>query len=191
VRYIVFDLETQNTFSEAGSNNPADLDISVGCVYDSGTNEYTVVDITELNILWPIIEQAEALVGYNSNHFDIPLLNKYYPGDLTHIKSIDLLEDIRISLGRRLKLDDVAQATLGAKKSGHGLQAIKWWREGDITSIKKYCKQDVKITKDLFEYARDNKKVVFKDGARKRDIPLDTSGWIPHEELAMTHSLPF
>lgn len=191
MRYIVFDLETQNTFSEAGSNNPADLDISVGCVYDSGTGEYTVVDISELNKLWPIIEQAEALVGYNSNHFDIPLLNKYYPGDLTHIKSIDLLEDIKNSLGRRIRLDDVAQATLGAKKSAHGLQAIKWWREGDITSIKKYCKQDVKITKDLFEYARENKKVLFKEGSRKRDIPLDTSAWVPHEELAMTHSLPF
>lgn len=191
MRYVVFDLETQNTFAEAGSNNPADLDISVGCVYDSGTEEYTVVDISELHKLWPILESAEVLVGYNSNHFDIPLLNKYYPGDLTHIKSIDLLEDIRNSLGRRIRLDDVAQATLGAKKSAHGLQAIKWWREGDIESIKKYCKQDVKITKNLFEFAREHKKVIFKDGSRKRDIPLDTSAWIPHEELAMTHSLPF
>jgi hypothetical protein len=25
------------------------------------------------------------LVGYNSEHFDIPILNKYYPGDLTEI----------------------------------------------------------------------------------------------------------
>jgi len=191
MRYVVFDLETQNIFSEVGTNNPADLDISVGCVYDSATNAYTVVDINELNKLWPILEQAEVLVGYNSNHFDIPLLNKYYPGDLTHIKSIDLLEDIRLSLGRRLRLDDVAQATIGAKKSGHGLQAIKWWREGDIASIKKYCKQDVKITKELFEYALLNKKVMFKDGSRKREIPLDTSHWIPHDDLAMTHSMPF
>ncbi len=191
MRYVVFDLETQNTFQDAGSNNPVDLDISVACVYDSGTDAYTVVDISELNTIWPIIENAEALVGYNSNHFDIPLLNKYYPGDLTHIKSIDLLEDIRTSLGRRLRLDDVAQATLGAKKSGHGLQAIKWWREGDIASIKKYCKQDVKITKDLFEYAREHKHVLFKDGARKKEIPLDTSHWLPHEGIAMTHSMLF
>ena len=55
-------------------------------------------------------------MGYNSNHFDIPLLNKYYPGDLTRIKSIDLLEEIRKSLGRRLRLDSVAEATIGAKK---------------------------------------------------------------------------
>lgn len=191
MRYVVFDLETQNFFQEVGSTNPVDLDISVACVYDSGTDTYTVVDVNELNLIWPILEKAEVLVGYNSNHFDIPLLNKYYPGDLTHIKSIDLLEDIRLSLGRRLRLDDVAKATIGAKKSGHGLQAVKWWREGDVASIKKYCKQDVKITKELFEYALANKKVVFKDGFRKKDIPLDITHWVPHADLAMTHSLPF
>jgi DEAD/DEAH box helicase domain-containing protein len=191
MRYVVFDLETQNIFSDVGSTNPADLDISVACVYDSESDTYTVASVDQIHTLWPILEQAEALVGYNSNHFDIPLLNKYYPGDLTHIKSIDLLEDIRLSLGRRIRLGDVAQATLGAKKGGHGLQAVKWWREGDIASIKKYCKQDVKLTKELFEYARDNHRLLYKDGARKREIPIDTTHWQPHAELAMTHSLPF
>jgi len=191
MRYVVFDLETQNIFTDVGSNNPADLDISVGCAYDSETDTYTTVAIDDLKQLWPIFERAEVLVGYNSNHFDIPLLNKYYPGDLTQIKSIDLLEDIRISLGRRLRLDSVAQATIGAKKSANGLQAVKWWREGDIESIKKYCKQDVKVTKEIFEFALLNKKVLFKDGHRKKEIPLDTSHWFPHEGHTMTHSLPF
>lgn len=191
MRYVVFDLETQNIFSEVGTNNPADLDISVGCAYDSGTDTYTTVTVDELHKLWPIFEQAEVLVGYNSNHFDIPLLNKYYPGDLTHIKSIDLLEDIRISLGRRIRLDSVAQATIGAKKSGNGLMAIKWWREGDIDSIKKYCKQDVKVTKEIFEFALEHKKVLFKDGHRKKEIPLDTAHWLPHDDHSMTFSLPF
>lgn len=191
MRYVVFDLETQNTFSDVESSNPADLDISVGCAYDSMTDTYTIVTVNELQKLWPIFEQAEVLVGYNSNHFDIPLLNKYYPGDLSKIKSIDLLEDIRISLGRRLRLDSVAQATIGAKKSANGLQAIKWWREGDIESIKKYCKQDVKVTKEIFEFALANQKVLYKDGHRKREILLDTSAWLPHENHNMTFSLPF
>jgi len=191
MRYVVFDLETQETFADAGTNDPSALNISVGCAYDSGTDTYTTVSIDEINKLWPVLEQAEVLVGYNSNHFDIPLLNKYYPGDLTKIKSIDLLEDIRISLGRRLRLDSVAQATIGAKKSANGLQAIKWWREGDINSIKKYCKQDVKVTKEIFEFALEHKKVLFKDGHKKREILLDTSHWIPHENHKMSLSLPF
>src|SRR5690606_31473912 len=140
---------------------------------------------------WPIIEKADALVGYNSNHFDIPLLNKYYPGDLTQIKSIDLLESIRESLGRRLRLDSVAQATVGAKKSADGLQAVRWWREGKIDEIKKYCEQDVKVTKKVFEYALKNGHILFKDGYRKREVPLDTSSWLIKEDTSLTHALPF
>ncbi len=191
MRYVVFDLETQNTFQEAGSNDPAALDISVATVYDSQTDKYTTVSIDELQAIWPIIEGADALVGYNSNHFDIPLLNKYYPGDLTHIKSIDLLESIRLSLGRRLRLDSVAEATIGAKKSAHGLQAVRWWKEGKIDEIKKYCEQDVRVTKKVFDYALKHGHVKFKDGSRKREIPLDISTWMIKEEAAMTHSLLF
>jgi len=191
MRYIVFDLETQNIFQEVGSSDPTALDISVATLYDSETDKYTTVTIDEIDSLWPIIEKADALVGYNSNHFDVPLLNKYYPGDLTQIKSIDLLEDIKKSLGRRLRLDSVAQATIGAKKSADGLQAVRWWREGNIKDIKKYCEQDVKVTKEIFEYAMKNGHVKFKDGHRKKEIPLDTAHWEEKEDSAITHSLLF
>ena len=190
MRYVVFDLETQNIFQEVGSSDPTALDISVASVYDSETDKYTTVTIDELEKLWPIIERADALVGYNSNHFDIPLLNKYYPGDLTTIKSIDILEDIKNSLGRRLRLDSVAQATVGAKKSADGLQAVRWWREGKIKEIMKYCEQDVKVTKQVFEYARKHGHVKFKDGHRNKEIVLDIAHWeVIDSEAAMTHSL--
>jgi len=191
MRYIVFDLETQNLFQEVNSSDAAALDISVATVYDSYTEKYTTVTVDEIDQLWPIIEKADALVGYNSDHFDIPLLNKYYPGDLTQIKSIDLLVDIKASLGRRLRLDSVAQATIGAKKSADGLQAVRWWREGNIADIKKYCEQDVKVTKEIFEYAMKHGHVKFKDGHRKREIPLDTAHWEVKEDSVMTHSLLF
>lgn len=191
MRYIVFDIETQNIFQDVGSSDPTALDISVVTVYDSETEKYTTVTVDEIQELWPIIEHADALVGYNSNHFDIPILNKYYPGDLTQIKSIDLLEDIKESLGRRLRLDSVAQATVGAKKSADGLAAVRWWREGKIDEIKKYCEQDVKVTVKIFNYALEHGHVKFKDGTRKREIPIDTSRWTQKEDAAMTHSLPF
>lgn len=191
MRYIVFDLETQNYFSDVGSNDPVNLDISVACFYDSATEKYTALSIDELSQAWPIIEQADALVGYNSNHFDIPLLNKYYPGDLRTFKSIDILESIRESLGRRLRLDSVAEATIGAKKSADGLQAVRWWREGKIDEVKKYCTQDVKVTKKVFDYALEHGHVKFKDGSRKREIPIDTSTWLTKKENGLTHALPF
>ncbi len=189
MRYIVFDLETQNIFSEVSSNDPTALDISVASLYDSASDDYTTVTIDEIDSLWPIIEQADALVGYNSNHFDIPLLDKYYPGDLTQIKSIDILEDIKAALGRRLRLDSVAQATIGAKKSADGLQAVRWWREGEVNKVKKYCQQDVKVTKEVFEYARQHGSIKFKDGHRKREVVLDIAHWEEKGDAALTHSL--
>lgn len=192
MHYVVFDVETQDTFEEVGKNDPAALSVSVACAYDSETKSYTVVTHDKLDELWPLFERADAIVGYNSNHFDIPLLNKYYPGDLTHIKSIDILEDIRMSLGKRLKLDSVAEATLGTGKSGHGLQAIMWWRQGEIEKIKEYCQKDVEITKRIFEYALKHQFLKYKDGPTSRKIPLDTSRWNSEgENHALTHSLPF
>jgi len=191
MRYIVFDLETQNFFQEVGSSDPAALDISVASFYDSETDKYLTISVDELQQAWPLIEQADALVGYNSNHFDIPLLNKYYPGDLLQIKSIDILEDIKESLGRRLRLDNIAKATIGAKKSADGIQAVRWWREGKVEEVKKYCQQDVKVTKQVFEYALEHGHVKYKDGYRKKDIPLDTSKWLKKEDSSITHSLPF
>ncbi len=191
MRYVVFDLETQNLFEDVGKYDPVLLDISVASAYDSGTDTYHTVSISELEKLWPIFEQADALVGYNSNHFDIPLLDKYYPGDLTRIPSIDILESIRLSYGKRVRLDAVAEATLKTKKSGNGLQAVQWWKEGKIDEIKKYCQKDVEITKRVFEYALEHKHVKYKDGIRLREIPLDTSSWNTGTSGAMTHALPF
>jgi len=191
MRYVVFDIETQNTFDEVGKNEPALLDISVASAYDSGTDTYHTVSYEALDELWPIFERADAIVGYNSNHFDIPILDKYYPGSLTALRSIDLLESIKDSYGKRLRLNSVAEATLGAKKGGHGLQAIAWWKQGEIEKIKKYCEQDVALTKRLFEYALEHGKVRVKDGLRMRDIPIDTSRWNDAGNGALTHALPF
>ncbi|MCK5027421.1 MAG: ribonuclease H-like domain-containing protein, partial [Candidatus Pacebacteria bacterium] len=147
MKNIVFDIETQNTFQEVGSNNVTDLDISVVCIYDFETDEYSSFMINDLNDLWPILEKANMLIGYNSDHFDIPLLNKYYQGDLSHIKSLDILKEIKESAGKRVRLDQIAEATIGENKSGHGLQAVTWWKQGEVDKIIKYCLDDVRITK--------------------------------------------
>ena len=191
MRYVVFDLETQNIFSEVEDNNPTSLDISVASFYDSQEDKYTTVSIDKLHKIWSIVEQSDALVGYNSNYFDIPLLNKYYPGDLTQIKSIDILEKIKMSLGRRVRLDSVAKATLGIGKISDGLQAVRWWREGKVDEIKKYCQKDVEVTKDIFLYALKHNKLYFQDGGQKRQIDIDTSAWQEKQDVSLTKSLPF
>lgn len=191
MRYIVFDLETRNIFSDVGSHDPTALDISVVGLYYSPEDKYYSFFEEDFPKMWPIIEKVDMLIGYNSDHFDVPLLNKYYHGELNNIKSLDLLAEIKKSLGRRVSLDQVAEGTLGKGKIGHGLQAIEWWKKGDLDSLQKYCLEDVKLTKEIYEYALKNKKLKFKEAGKTFDIPLDTSSWNMKEESAMTFSLPF
>jgi DEAD/DEAH box helicase domain-containing protein len=184
MNYIVFDIETRNIFSEVGSNDPKDLDISVVSIYEKKTNSMKSFLQEEFKNMWSIFESADAIIGYNSEHFDIPLLNKYYNGNLSSIKSIDLMAAIKKSIGRRLKLDSVAEGTLGRGKIANGLEAVEWWKQGKIDLIKKYCEEDVMITKDIFEYALNNKKLLVKDKFTNKiiEIAIDTSDWIEIDE---------
>ncbi|MES3006055.1 MAG: ribonuclease H-like domain-containing protein [Patescibacteria group bacterium] len=191
MRKIIFDIETRNSFQDVGKADPALLDISVVCIYDSETDSYSSYLQEDLNKLWPIIEKADMLITFNGDHFDIPLLNKYYPGDLTHIKSLDLLKEVRKSLGHRIGLGLIAQGTLNKGKGGHGLEAIEWWRKGEIEKIIKYCLEDVKITKEIYEYALANKKLKYQEGEQVIEFPLQTDNWEIKEEVKMTFSLPF
>jgi DEAD/DEAH box helicase domain-containing protein len=190
MRVITFDIETVGDFGNNGDFSK--LEVTVVGIHDSETGQLTGFYIEDLPKLWPILESADVLVGYNSEHFDIPILNKYYAGDLTKIKSVDLLKEIKNVLGRRLKLDGVAEATLGKKKSGHGLDAVTWWKQGLKEKVRDYCLDDVKITEELYQYAKKNGHLKYKDYEGLREIKLDTSGW---EELdtsaGMTHTLPF
>ncbi len=192
MRKIVFDIETSNIFQEVGSNNPADLSISVVGIYEYENNLYSTFLVEEFNKLWPIIENTDQFITFNGDHFDIPLLNKYYSGDLFKIKSVDLLKEMQKSAGRRMKLDQIAEGTLGTNKSGHGLDAIKWWRDGEIEKVKKYCLDDVRITKDLYEYALKEGKLIFKEGPNLNEIKLDTSDWeTPPTSPVLNYTLPF
>ncbi len=187
MRKIVFDIETRNIFQDVGSNDPVDLDISLVGLYDYETNMYYSYVQEEFDALWDMLKKADVLITYNGDHFDIPLLNKYYKkagrGDLTTIHSLDLLKEIKNSYGRRMKLDQIAEGTFGIHKSGNGLEAVAWWREGEIEKIRKYCLDDVKITRDVYEYALKNKKLIFKEGPFTKEIKLDTKHWEKETEI--------
>jgi DEAD/DEAH box helicase domain-containing protein len=189
MRIVTFDIETANWFGE-GVEDMKDLQIALVGVHDSETNEYTSYLEQDLPKLWPILERTDILVGYNSDHFDVPLLNKYYPGDLARIKSIDLMVEIYNSLGRRLRLDTVADGTLNDKKlDGKGGQSVVWWKAGEVEKVREYCIHDVKLTKKIFDYALAHNSVKFKELGKIREIKLDTKQWLAPKASAMTFTL--
>ena len=155
-REVVFDIETIGDI-----RNQASLKVTVVSIYEYEHDRYQSFEEHELGSLWPILEKAERLIGYNSEHFDVPVLNKYYTGDLMQFPHLDLLKVIKEMSGKRYKLDDIAKATLQISKSADGLQAMKWFEEGEIQKIKDYCEQDVKVTKEVYEFGRSNKMLYY------------------------------
>jgi len=187
---VVFDIETKKTFREAPDHK--DLGISVVGAFDYNTDTYHTYLEHELGDLFVLLENASVVIGYNSDGFDLPVLQAYYPGDVTQFKSFDILSDIRRILGRRISLDEVVKATLGEGKSGNGLQAITYFRKGMWEELKKYCLDDVRLTKQLLDYGLQERKIYYNTPAGKRFITVSWESFVhprvPHD---MSLTLPF
>jgi DEAD/DEAH box helicase domain-containing protein len=173
--YAVFDLETQRSAAEVGGWHRAHLmKISCAVLYDSRQNRY--VDFLESQI-GRFIEQLQSydlVIGFNIKRFDYKVLGGYSDFNFGKLATLDLLEDIKNQLGFRLSLNHLANLTLGVGKTADGLQALQWWQEGRIMEIIQYCRQDVKITRDLYRYGRDNGHLVYEDRRQnKLRIPVN------------------
>ena len=192
MRAITFDIESISDSFVRGHIDVNEQELTVVAIHDADTNAYSSYFKDELPKLWPILERADQLIGFNSDTFDIPLLNRYYPGDLSHLRSLDLLAEVQKVLGRRIRLQSLTHATLGKGKKGDGLKASEWWKEGKKAKVAEYCIEDVRLTRGLYDYAMTHGVLKYKDLNTIRDIKLDTSLWghMVSTAPAMTHTLP-
>jgi hypothetical protein len=167
MRQIILDVETQKTFDEVGGYFPDRLGISfVGvCVRDSFgvTGEMMGFFEPDLPKLFPLIESADVIVGFNCDSFDMQTFVPYYKADISRIATLDLMVRIKNSVGHRIGLDAVAKETLGQGKTGDGLDAIKYYRHQMWDDLKKYCLQDVAVTRDIYDYGLKTGRVKFKN----------------------------
>lgn len=187
---IVLDLETKGTFREVDKHK--DLGISVVGIYDYGTEEYSTFSEQDLNKLFLIFENCSYIIGFNIDHFDMQVLQAHYPGKITQFQTFDICEDIKNRIGRRLGLNDIIFATLGKRKTGHGFLAIDLYRQGKMDELKRYCLDDVRLTKELFDYGVKKGTVNYLDEKGKNDVPVDWKKYLngaAHKDLSLT--LPF
>lgn len=173
---LVIDLETKKSLPEVGGEaNMGDLGISVAGVFSYQRNAFFALEEHELSKLEKMLAETEHLIGFNINHFDLPVLAPYIKEvSLEKIAVTDMFEDAVNFLGHRVGLNALAKATLNEGKSGHGLEALQWFREGRVEEVKKYCLDDVRLTRDLYEYGKKNGHVLFEshsDG-KKHSIPV-------------------
>lgn len=187
---LVLDLETKHTFREF--NDPKKLGITVVGIYDYRDQQYKIFEEKELTGLFSLLETCSYIIGFNVRSFDLEVLQAYYPGKVQNLPIFDLLDDIRSIIGRRLSLNDLITATLGKKKTGHGLQAIELFKEGKWEDLKKYCLDDVMLTKELFEFGAEKEEVMYLNEKGKVTINVDWKKYLQDSGKADSHlTLPF
>ena len=185
---VVFDIETKKSFDEVGGKSNFDkLGISVVGAHTSLDNKYLAYEEHEIPEFERLIKNARCVIGFNIHHFDIPVLQPYIGWSLKNLKTLDLMEDVEKGAGFRISLDNLSESTLGARKSGDGMQALRWYKEGRIDDIKKYCLKDVELTRALWEYGKKNGHVLFysKHSSGRVAIPV---GWGKMEENLNAYS---
>ncbi|TSC80341.1 MAG: putative protein of unknown function DUF1998 [Parcubacteria group bacterium Gr01-1014_29] len=186
---LVFDIETKKSFQEVGGKyNMHLLGVSVVGIYNYADESFRCYEEKDFLELEELLRTGPRLIGFNSKHFDVPVLQPHIRVPLASLPHLDLMEDIENYLGFRVSLDNLAKSNLGVQKSAHGLQAIQWWQEGNMDAIKKYCLDDVRITRDLYEHGKKQGHVLAETRSDpKVDVPVTWQ--VPVESLAAQASL--
>ena len=172
---VVFDLETQRSFEEVGGRSQMDrLGVSVAVAYRYDRDEFVVFTEERIGELVALLRTAGLVVGYNIKGFDYEVLRAYTDFDLRTLPTLDLMYHLEERLGFSPKLQSVATATLGVGKSADGLQALEWWRRGEVDRIVEYCREDVRVTRDLYNFGKRNRCVMVAGfGGKPRRVEVD------------------
>jgi DEAD/DEAH box helicase domain-containing protein len=191
---VIFDCETKKIFSEIATDDPGDLGVSIVSVY-SRTVEITEKDgRTIINEtagkmesfweedfvkMWPIFQNADRIIGFNSIGFDVPALKPYTNFPFEKLPHFDIMYKFKDVAGHRISLDALAKETLDKEKIDVGLNAVLYWKKHDkesLAKLKKYCEEDVYITRDIYDFAYNKGQLLFKDKWNTlRKIDLDFS----------------
>jgi len=170
---IVLDLETKKSFDEVGGQQNAHLlEISVVGVYSYERDRYRAFRESEFAELEEWLKKADLIIGFNSKSFDFTVLQPYFRWKLDKLPHLDILEEIVHALGHRLKLESVAMSTLGEGKSGSGLDALWYYKNQDWDKLIKYCLDDVRVTREVYEYGQRHGNLWFDNRGQKQSIPI-------------------
>lgn len=158
---IFLDIETKDW---AESMAMSEMQISYMAVIDDKGNEFDFWE-KDLPNLKPKLESTDWIVGYNNLSFDTPIIGNYLGAWVNDLPQIDLMVALFKTIGFRPKLDVVATTTLGKGKIGKGSDATVYWAKGELDKLREYCMEDVRITKELYEFGLKNGWVKYIDKA--------------------------
>ncbi len=170
---LVLDLETKKSFDEVGGyDNIHLMEVSVCGVYSYERDQYRAFRESEFGEMEEWLKKSELVIGFNSKKFDFTVLQPYYKWKLDKLPHLDIMEEIVHALGHRLKLESVAMSTLGSGKSGSGLDALLYYKNQEWDKLSKYCLDDVRVTREVYEYGQKHGQLWYEKSKKKTAIPI-------------------
>ena len=188
--WVVYDLETKlhserdlkikvNELRKQG--RLGELGISCVAIWGSDTMETDIYGENDLEEAIKRLEDADCVVDYNGIRFDRRVLEAVL-GRETHFKRYtDLLRLIWNQMDRQRipkggsSLDAVSQATLGKGKTGKGGDAPTLYKNGDLSTLYRYCMNDVRLTKELFLFIKEHG---FVRNGKSYKIDVEAPKWL-------------
>ena len=187
---VIYDIETFPSFIKLNGIQIEMMKMTVAVTYDYN-DQYKVWFEDDVPELVPYLLKHKRIVGFAIKSFDNKILDQYKEGAEQELNanSLDLLEIIESRLGHRVSLNNIAIPTLKLTKSGDGEQAILWWLTGEKERVIEYCKDDVKITKELYEYGLANKEIYFNSFGEIRKLSIDWNQEQKYESADFVYTL--
>ena len=148
---VAFDIETTGL-------DPSRHRITCACLHSHGLSktflfkgEVEADDIKLQDEFLAHLDAAPRLCAFNGVRFDIPFICKAWniPAERAGgwvRKTLDVFEASKLALGKTFSLDRLLEANGLEGKSGSGLQAIEYAREGKWDQLGPYCMQDTRMT---------------------------------------------
>lgn len=164
-KILFLDVETQTPVSWKKGERLEELRISYLGAINYATGEE--IDIWEkdedFEKLAKLMQKADVIAGYNIVGFDMPVISRYLGEEVKKYPMLDLMLGASSSIGFWPKLDDLAMASLNRSKTGNGLDAVRYFAEGKLQKLRDYCMEDVRLTKELYDFGLKEGKIKYYD----------------------------
>ena len=165
---LVLDLETKVGFDRLRRRAQIrDMGVSVAVTYAYDDDRYRSYFEEDIPDLLMDLYSAARIIGFTIRRFDYEVLRGYTRRTLEELPTLDLLDDVEAALGHRVSLDNLLRHTLHTSKTADGSRAIQWFESREWRRLERYCIEDVRATKALYEHGRDEGSVLYRDRRRR------------------------
>jgi len=192
MKLLVFDLETRKLNTDLRPDNPeegwdalkrGEGGISCLMIWDDTEKWMSIYDDKTILAGAMHLESADLLIGFHTIGFDIPVIEGVLGRKLQIKQHYDIYAEISKAnahmgvIGRKgeFTLDAVARRAFGRGKNGHGANITVLLKEQRYGELFNYCANDVRLTRDLFEYIRENNGI---PSTNNRFLTLAVPDWL-------------